>query len=506
MSKIKFYITTPIYYVNGTPHVAHAYTTLAADILARYYRFKFGEKNVFFLAGTDEHGAKVAQAAGKAGKTPQEFVDEISRLYKNAWKNLNISNNDFIRTTETRHTEIVEQVLLKLKEAQTPLGNHFIYKGNYEGLYCVGCESYKKESDLIDGKCPDHETVPQLLNEESWYLKLSDYSEFLKQKIGDNEMKIMPETRKKEVLSFIEGGLEDVAISRENVKWGIPIPWDKKQTVYVWVDALLNYISALGYPKGKLFKNFWPADLQLIGKDILKFHALIWPAMLSALGAEMPKAIFIHGYMTINGKKMSKTVGNVIDPNDLVAEFGQDAARYLIVSQFPAETDGDVKADDFAMKYNSDLANGIGNLVSRVVSMDEKYCGGKAPCKKFSVVGLDLSRLWSKVDANYDECKIFENIKEIWKLIQWCDGYIDEKKPWHLAKENKQDEIDQIIYNLLEIIKHLSWLIDPILPATSDSIKKILGEKDLKWKKAQKIGGLKAGKKIGKVIPLFARR
>ncbi|MFH0779578.1 MAG: class I tRNA ligase family protein [Parcubacteria group bacterium] len=505
MAKNKFYVTTPIYYLNNAPHIGHAYTTLIADVLSRYNRFKSGEKNVWFLAGTDEHGAKVAQAAEKTGKTPQEFTDKISELYKKAWKNLNISNNDFIRTTEPRHMEIVEQVLLKLKEAQTPLANHFIYKGNYEGLYCVGCESYKKESDLVNGKCPDHDIAPQLLNEENWYLKLSDYAVILKQKISDNELKILPETRKKEVLGFIEGGLEDVAISRENVKWGIPIPWDKKQTVYVWVDALINYISGLGYPKGKLFKNFWPADLHVIGKDILKFHTLIWPAMLISLGAELPKAIFIHGYMTINGQKMSKTVGNVIDPNNLVAEFGQDAARYLILSQFPAETDGDVKADDFTVKYNSDLANGLGNLVSRVVSMDEKYCGSKVPKAKFTA-NFDLSRLWQTIDANYEDCKIFENIKEIWKLIQWCDGYIDEKKPWHLAKASKQDEIDQIIYNLLEIIRHLSWLIDPILPAAAKNIRDVIGEKDVKFEKAQKINGLKAGTKIGKVEPLFVRK
>jgi methionyl-tRNA synthetase len=495
----KFYITTPIYYVNSRPHIGHAYTTIAADILARYYRLKLGNENVWFLTGTDEHGAKIAQAAEKEGKDPQTFADEVSQEFRDLLPKLNIKNDDFIRTTEERHETIVKEVLLKIKEAKTQKGNDVIYKGNYEGLYCVGCESYKKEDDLVDGKCPDHNTEPKMLSEENWYFRLSDFADIVKEKIESGEMNIAPDGRRKEVLSFLEQGLEDVAISRQNLTWGIPVPFDTEQVIYVWVDALINYISALGVPDDGKFKKFWPADVHLLAKDILKFHCVIWPAMLIAAGIDVPKNLFVHGYFTIDGKKMSKTLGNVIDPLDLVAEYGADAARYLIVSQFQFGSDGDVKADEFITKYNSDLANGVGNLVNRVLVMADKYCGGKVPDKTYNAK-LDLGSVWKKVDQNYSEYKIHENITEILDVIKFCDQYIDETKPWSLDKEGKQDEIDQIIYNLLEIIRNLGQLLKPYLPEAGDKILAYLNQSEFY------VDAIQVGGKVEKGAPLFLRK
>ena len=323
----KFYITTPIYYVNDKPHLGHAYTTIAADILARYYRKQIGDDNVFLLTGTDEHGVKIAQAAEKAGKLPQDFSDEVSAQFQATWQKLNISNNDFIRTTEFRHEEAVIEILLKLKDAKGPSGQPVLYQGEYEGLYCTGCEAYKTESDLVDGKCPDH--PKQKLNhlkEANWFFRLSDFQTDLKKIIESGAFKVEPESRKNEVLSFIHDGLQDIAISRASVDWGIKVPFDQDQTIYVWVDALLNYLSALGIKdNSEKFQKFWPAEVQLLAKDILKFHAIILPALLMALDLPLPKVCFAHGFFTIDGQKMSKSIGNVIDPNELVDTYGSDA-------------------------------------------------------------------------------------------------------------------------------------------------------------------------------------
>lgn len=503
----KYYITTPIYYVNSKPHIGHAYTTIAADILARYFRLKLGQDNVYFLTGTDEHGAKIAQAAEKEGKDTQKFTDEVAELFKNSWQALNIKNNDFIRTTEDRHEKVVTDILSKLKEAKTPKGNDVIYKDKYEGLYCVGCESYKQKEDLVDGKCPDHGKEPTFLSEENWYFRLSDYADLLKEKISKDEIKVLPAGRKKEVLSFIEHGLEDIAISRANIDWGIKVPFDQDQVIYVWVDALINYISALGYPDGELYEKFWPANTQLLAKDILKFHCVIWPAMLEAIGAPAPSELFVHGYFTIDGQKMSKTIGNVIDPNDLVEEFGADAARYLIVSQFPFGNDGDVKAEEFKVKYNADLANGIGNLCNRVFTMAKRYCDGKVPEGEYSG-SLDLAKLWQTVDKGYSEYKLFENLQEIWKVIAWADGYINETKPWALDKEGKKEEVNKIIYNLLEVIRHIGWLVLPILPETGHKIVGFLGDKiDSEFENVSKVGAINEGTVLGEEFEaLFQRK
>lgn len=506
----KFYITTPIYYVNDKPHLGHAYTTVAADILARYNRMKLGAENVWFLTGTDEHGIKIAQEAERRGITPQQLTDEVSAEFQLAWDHLNISNNDFIRTTEKRHEENVQYFWMKMKDVIGPSGKPVIFKGIYEGLYCNGCEAYKKDSDLDEkGQCslhPGRELIE--LKEENWFFRLSDFTYTLKTKIETNELRVEPETRKNEMLGLLNEGLEDIAISRANVEWGIPLPFDESQTIYVWVDALLNYISALGYKdSSERFKSFWPNAVHLMAKDILKFHALIWPALLLAAELPLPKVVFAHGFFTIDGQKMSKSIGNVIDPVQLVVDYSSDAARHLIISQFPFGADGDIKADNFTEKYNTDLANGIGNLVSRVLGMAEKYFDAKVPQGSYTAE-LDLEKLWNTLDKNYKNLQVFENLQEIFKVVSWCDGYIDTTKPWELAKTDEA-KLQEVIYNLLEVIRHLSYALLPYLPETAEKIWKKLGieaDKALSFEHIKVVGGLSVGQVLEKGDALFERK
>lgn len=505
----KYYITTPIYYVNDVPHIGHAYTTVAADILARYYRMKLGAKSVYFLTGTDEHGIKIQQSAQQKGQQPEKFCDQVSAKFKLVWDLLDISYDDFIRTTENRHITNVQAFLSKLKEAVGPSGQPVIYKGRYEGLYCTGCEAYKTADEIIDNKCPLHPTYElTYLKEDNWFFRLSDFAEILKEKIKSKELIIEPQSRNNEVLAMIQGGLDDIAISRANVEWGVPVPFDLEQTVYVWVDALINYISALNFKDNDFkFKKFWPADIHLMAKDILKFHAIIWPAMLLALNLDLPKKIFAHGFFTIDGQKMSKSIGNVVDPSSLVEEFGSDATRHLIISQFQFGNDGDIKAEDFDTKYNADLANGIGNLVSRVLAMTQKYFDSQVPSAKYSA-SFDLAEFWQQLDDGYEQVKIYENLQTILAGIKWCDTYIDDTKPWQLAKTDKK-KLGQIIYNLLEIIRHLSFALLPYLPQTAQKIWDKLAvneQKKLLFAKIKKVGLLKPKTKIKKGEPLFLRK
>lgn len=497
----KFYITTPIYYVNAKPHIGHAYTTITADILARYHRMRGDE--VFFLTGTDEHGAKIKQIADKAGKSPKEFVDEISAAFSGAWDVLNISNDNFIRTTSPAHVAAAQEVTQKLFDKK------FIYKGKYEALYCVGCEQYKTKGELVDGKCPDHKIEPEVRSEEAYLFKMSEVQEELLRRIRNGELKISPETRKNEMISFYEKeGLKDVAISRkkENVPWGIELPFDHDHTLYVWIDAFLNYLTGLGWPKDKKnYKKLWPADLQLMSKDILRVHATIWPAVLLAMDEELPKELFIHGYFTIDGQKMSKSLGNVIDPVELAQKYGVDEVRYFLSREISFGEDGDFSFVRLEERHNADLANGLGNLVARVLAMCEKYFDGKIPLK----TGGGVERTWQSYEINMEKLAPHLALKDVWDLISFCDQFINTEAPWQLAKTDKE-RLSRVIYTLLEILRHIAWQIAPFMPMTSDKIFEQLGlkpetEKKKSLEEAKVWGGLVPGGKIKKGAALFPR-
>jgi methionyl-tRNA synthetase len=452
----KFYVTTPIYYVNDRPHIGHAYTTCAADVLSRWHKQK-GNKT-FFLTGTDEHGAKIAQAASLARKSEQEFVEEKAQAFQKAWQKLNIDYDNFLRTTDPNHISAVEKTLQKLYD------RNFIYKGEYEGLYCVACEQYKTREDLIDGKCAEHNTEPILMKEESYFFKLSQFGEILEKKISSGDFRIEPEQRKNEVLSFLKKGLKDISISRKNVKWGIPLPFDRGYTAYVWVDAFLNYLTGLGWQgKDDSYPEMWPPDVQLMSKDILRVHATIWPGILLAFGFPLPKKIFVHGYFTIAGQKMSKSLGNVIWPEDLVEKFGTDGTRYLLMSSLSFGQDGDISWDKLKEKYNGDLANNLGNLVSRVIKLNENI-KAKAGKKKQKINNLDKL---------FGEIKLKEILDEIWKQIDWANKYIEEKKLWELVK-NDPREAEKALAELLSLISEISRILSPFMPESSARIEEIL--------------------------------
>jgi methionyl-tRNA synthetase len=497
----KFYITTPIYYANAKPHIGHAYTTITADVLARYHRMRGDD--VYFLTGTDEHGVKIQQIADKTGKKPKEFVDEISAAFSEAWDVLNISNDNFIRTTDSAHVRAVKEV------AQELFDKKIIYKGKYEALYCVGCEQYKTKAELVDGKCPDHKTEPEMHTEEAYLFRMSKFQEELSKLIKNDKFKIGPETRKNEIISFYEKeGLKDVAISRkkEKVPWGIELPFDKNHTLYVWIDAFLNYLTGLGWPKDKkLYKKFWPADLQLMSKDILRVHATIWPALLLAMGEKLPKQLFVHGYFTIDGQKMSKSLGNVIDPVELAQKYGVDEVRYFLSREISFGEDGDFSFIRFEGRYNADLANGLGNLVARVLSMCEKYFDSKIPKKTSG----SAAPTWESYEINMEKLAPHLALKDVWDLISFCDSFINTEAPWQLAKFDKE-RLSRVIYTLLETLRHIAWQIAPFMPMTSDKIFEQLGlkpetEKKKSLEEAKVWGGLASGKKIKKGAALFPR-
>ena len=440
----RFFITTPIYYVNDHPHIGHAYTTIAADILARYWRKRGSE--VYFLTGTDEHGAKMARSAEAKGMTPKEFVDDISARYKTAWQALNISYNNFIRTTDPDHEKFVQDFVQKLYD------NGDIYKDKYEGLYCVGCEEYKKEEDLEKGLiCPLHKKECEKVEEEIYFFKLSKYQNQVLEAIQSKKLVIEPAARLNEIFKFLaKEPLRDLAISRSKVEWGIQVPWDKNQTIYVWVDALLNYFSGS--------RGFWPPNVQLIAKDIFRFHAIIWPALLLATGNELPEKLFIHGYFTINGQKMSKTLGNVIDPLEIVKIYGTDALRYFIFREVPFGGDGDFSLDRFDQRYRADLANDLGNLLQRVIVMAKNY--------KVHWDYAPSTHKYPAVDEAMENLKFSEALNLIWQIIAEANQKIDLEKPWELVKTD-QARTEKILQELLNTMVDVAGLLEPFMPETS---------------------------------------
>ncbi|TSA45701.1 methionine--tRNA ligase [bacterium] len=456
----KFYITTPIYYVNAEPHIGSAYTTIAADVLARYYRY--AGVPTYFLTGTDEHGQKIAAAAAAAGREPADFVREMAAKFSSTWDSLGIAPDDFIRTEEDRHKQGVAVFIKALRKSGK------LFEGEYEGLYCVGHEAFITENDLdAAGLCPDHKTKPEKLKEKNWFFKLSDYQEILEKKIKNGDLIIGPESRKNEVLAFLKEGLADVAISRPNVKWGIPLPWDGMQTIYVWVEALCNYITALGYPDGEKFKKFWPAEIQLVGKDIIRFHCVIWPALLDAVGLPWPKEIFAHGFFTIDGQKISKSLGNAVDPNELVAKYGSDAVRYFLMREIPFGQDGDFSRAKLQARYESDLANGLGNLFSRLTTMIAQNLDGLIP----DIVGSP--RDFDEVDGLIRELKFHEALARIWEEISWANKYIDQTKPWEAAKKNPV-LFREVISNLVALLYEVAKKLAPFMPETCEKIRSAL--------------------------------
>jgi len=508
-----FYLTTPIYYVNDAPHIGHAYTTVAGDVLTRWHRQK-GE-NVWFLTGTDEHGEKVMNTASANNVSPQEWCDRlVESAWKPVWKSLNIANDDFIRTTEERHEVRVGKFLQGLKDA-----GH-IYLAKYEGPYCIGCEEFKLPGDLDDGKCVVHGKPVEMLSEENWFFKLSAFAPALIEHYTKHPEACEPASARNEVLAFLESGVKDLSISRSTFDWGIPVPWDTAQVIYVWFDALLNYATAIGLGDdpssdgGKKFAEFWPADVHLVGKDILRFHAVIWPAMLMAAGLPVPGKIFAHGWLLVGGEKMSKSKLTGIAPSDITDHFGVDAFRYYFLRAIPFGSDGSFSWEDMGARYTSELANDFGNLASRLIAMIEKYCGGAIPAVA-NDAGLSamLEQTVKTADAAITALDFQGGINAIMEFCKRVNGYVTEKEPWAIAKdESRTGELNEVLYNTAESIRALAILLHPIMPATTQTLWESLGAQETLGNIAeQKIsdvsrwGQLPSGSRVTKGAVLFPR-
>jgi methionyl-tRNA synthetase len=495
-----FYLTTPIYYINGKPSIGHAYTTIAADVLARYHRLR-GEE-VFFLTGTDENSQKNVEAAQKVGreKDIQGYLDEMAEVWKNAWRELDITTDRFVRTTEADHLKAVE-TFWKAVEAKGD-----IYKGTYEGWYCKGCEAFVNEGDLVDGKCPAHLTEPVRIKEDNYFFRLSVYRDALLAHIEAYPDFILPKTRRNEIVSYIKDFMTDISISRSSMKWGIAVPGDESQRIYVWFDALINYLTGVGYGiDPSSFETWWPAHVHLVGKDIIKFHCALWPAMLMSAGLPLPTHVFAHGFFTMNGQKMSKSLGNTIDPLEVAQTYGNDVLRYFLLREIRFGEDGDYATSRLEERYDGELANELGNLVHRVCTMTEKYFDGMVPAKAAHNVS-------KAVEAYHTGLKTFalhDALEAVWSLVREANLFVEQKKPWVLAKEGKTDELAQTMYILLELTRVISVLLLPFMPQASQ---KILVKLSCTPEAKETIdvllvwGRLEPGTAIAKGDPLFPRR
>jgi len=508
-----FYLTTPIYYANDAPHIGHAYTTVAGDVLTRWHRQR-GE-SVWFLTGTDEHGQKIMNTADANGVSPQEWCDRlVETAWKPTWSSLNIAYDDFIRTTESRHTERVQRFLTQLKDA-----GH-IYSGKYEGPYCVGCEEFKLPADLDDGKCLIHGTVAEIVSEENWFFRLSAFVPQLLAHYEEHPEACEPASVRNEVLSFLQSGVQDLSISRSSLDWGIPVPWDTKQVIYVWFDALLNYGTAVGLGDpadsegGRKFAEVWPPDVHLIGKEISRFHAVIWPAMLMAANLPLPKKVFAHGWLLVGGEKMSKSKLTGIVPTDITSHFGVDAFRYYFLRAIPFGSDGSFSWEDMSARYTSELANDFGNLASRLIAMIEKYCDGLIPtvATDESLSGA-LSAAVATADSAIEILDFQTAINSIMEFCKRVNGYVTEQQPWVLAKDpaNKV-ELEKVLYNTADSIRALAVLLHPIMPATTEILWESLGAKETLGDISQqriagvaRFGQLPTGSKVTKGAVLFPR-
>ncbi|MGH2983410.1 MAG: methionine--tRNA ligase [Solirubrobacterales bacterium] len=495
---MSFYVTTPIYYVNGEPHLGHAYSTIAADILARHMRQR-GE-DVFFLTGTDEHGEPVAQEAEREGVTPRELGDRYAPRFKEMAAKIGASNDFFIRTTDQGHMDRVQEIVQRVHD------NGHVYEGLYEGWYCPRCADFKGEQELGPGNtCPIHKIELTREKEDNWFFRLSSFQEDLERLYAERPDFVQPNFRRNEALAFIRQGLQDVSLSRPRLKWGVPVPWDTDQVIYVWFDALLNYVTALAYARDgeDLTAEFWPA-FHIIGKDILKFHAVYWPAFLMAAEIEVPKRMFIHGYLLMEGHKMSKSLGNVLDPDEVIAKFGADPLRFYCFREVSFGQDGQISPAGFESRYETELADQYGNLANRTLAMTERYRDGHVPEAEVDpAIAADFEGAAERVRGLLDEAQLTQALEEIWKLVRRLNQYVEETRPWDLSKDGSESErLDQVLFTLAEGLRVTTLLLHPYMPETTGRLLEALGEPS---RELAELGSREGGRQIERIPPLFPK-